>query len=146
MRAVIFLLVAMVAVVGSSAGVRAERVRICDQTVDYNPTGSPADIQGIWTGKVSFDIRNFRCEGIVVEGLDSQQHIKAVRAWNANTPGTDIRNRNVSGTSAIIVTRRSDGLYTWGDFTMRREGGRLIGKMHSDRQNGDLPVELVLQR
>jgi hypothetical protein len=146
LRVVIFLLVAMLSVVDGSASVRAERVRICDQTVDYTPTGIPADIQGVWIGRVSFDVRNWVCQGIVVEGLDGQQQIKAVRAWNANTPGSDIRNVLAVGTRAISIMRRSDGLYTAGPFSLRRDGDKLIGKMHSDRSSGDFPVELVLQR
>lgn len=126
--------------------VPGEQLKICDQTVDYRPTGLPSDIQGIWIGRVSFGIGNDVCYGIAVEGLDNQRRIKAKFAWNTSTPGTSIRNIANADSRAGIITRRPDGVYKSGNsWTLRREGNRLVGKLHIEREHGDYDAVLVLQ-
>jgi len=48
------------------------------------------------------------------------------------------------GKSQAIITKQSDGTYTIGKFfTLRLEGNKLVGKVHSDKDGGDHDVVLL---
>jgi hypothetical protein len=144
---VIRLLVAGAALLAASQA-RAEQVKICEQMVDYKPTGIPSpEINGVWEGTEDYGIRYKSCRAFVIEGLDDKGRILAQQAWNNSYgPNSDIRGMAYMGKSAIIATKQSDGTYKFGDnFTLRLEGNKLVGKFHNKKDSGDHDV-LLLKR
>jgi hypothetical protein len=136
---VIRLVVAAATLLAASQA-RAEQVKICEQTVDYKPTGIPSpEINGVWEGTEDYTTRYKSCRAFVIEGLDDKGRIIAQQAWNnSNGPNSDIRGMVYMGKSAIIGTKQSDGTYKFGkNFTLRLEGNNLVGKFHNDKDNGD---------
>jgi hypothetical protein len=119
---------------------RAEQVKICEQTVDYKPTGIPSpEINGVWEGTIDWGIRYKSCHGFVIEGLDDKGRILVQQAWNnSNGPNSDIRGMAYMGKNQGIITKQSDGTYTMGKaFTLRLEGDKLVGKLHYKNDGGD---------
>ena len=143
---VIRLVVAVAALLLAASQAHAEQVKICEQTVDYKPTGIPwPEINGIWEGTVDWGIRYRPCRGFVIEGLDDKGQLLAQQAWNnSNGPNSDIRGMVYMGKNAIIGTKQSDGSYKFGNnTTLRLEGNKLVGKVHSDKDGGDHDVVLL---
>jgi hypothetical protein len=144
-QTVIRLVVVATALLAASQA-RAEQVKICEQTIDYTPTGIPSpEINGIWEGTIDFGIRYQSCHAFVIEGLGPKGGIRGQQAWNnSNGPNSDIRGAAYIGKSAIILIKQSDGTYTMGKyFKLRLEGNKLVGKFHSDRDSGDHDVMLL---
>jgi hypothetical protein len=142
---VIRLVVAAAALLAASQA-RAEQVKICEQTVDYKPTGTPSPaINGVWEGTIDWGIRYKSCHGLVVEGLDDKGRIVGQQAWNnSNGPNSDIRGMAYIGKGPLIITKQSDGTYTIGKFfTLRLEGNKLVGKFHYQNDSGDHDVVLI---
>jgi hypothetical protein len=144
---VIRLVVAATALLAASQA-RAEQVKICEQTVDYSPTGVPSpEINGVWEGTIDWGIRYQSCHGFVIEGLGPKGGIRGQQAWNhSNGAYSDARNAAYLGKSATVLIKQSDGTYTMGkSFKLQLEGNKLVGKFHSDRDSGDHDV-LFLKR
>jgi hypothetical protein len=141
---VIRLVVAVAALLAASQA-HAEQVKICEQAIDYKPTGIPSpEINGVWEGTMDWGIRYQSCHGFVVEGLDDKGWIVVQQAWNnSNGPNSDIRGMVYLGKGAAIITKQSDGTYTIGKwFTLRLVGNKLVGKLHYERDKGDHDVVL----
>lgn len=136
---VIRLVVAVAALLLAASQARAEQVKVCEQTVDYKPTGIPSEINGVWEGTEDYTSRYKMCRAFVIEGLDDKGRILAQQAWNmSNGPNSDIRGMVYVGKNAIIGTKQSDGTYKFGkNFALRLEGNKLVGKFHNDKDNGD---------
>jgi hypothetical protein len=137
--------VAVAALLLAASQARAEQVKICEQTIDYKPTGIPSpEVKGVWEGTVDWGIRYQSCHAFVIEGLDDKGRILAQQAWNnSNGPNSDIRGMAYLGKGSVIITKQSDGTYTIGKaFTLRLAGNKLVGKLHSNKDNGDHDVVL----
>jgi hypothetical protein len=133
---------------------RAEQVKICEQTVDYTPTGVPSpEINGVWEGTIDWGIRYQSCHGFVVEGLGPRGGIRGQQAWNHSySANSDVRNAAYMGKAAFILLKQPDGTYhdvigqpdgtfkVGKYFKLRLEGNKLVGKHHSDRDSGDHDV------
>jgi hypothetical protein len=133
------LVVAAAALLAASQA-RADQVNICEQTVEYKPTGTPSpEINGVWEGTEDYTSRYKMCRAFVIEGLDDKGRILAKQAWNnSNGPNSDIRGMAYIGKGSVVITKQSDGTYTIGKyFKLRLEGKKLVGKFHNDRDNGD---------
>ena len=142
---VIRLVVAVAALLLAASQARAEQVKICEQTVDYTPTGIPSpEINGVWEGTEDYGVRYQMCRAFVIEGLDDKGRIRGQQAWNHSYgPNSDIRGMAYIGKRDIILTKQSNGTYTAGKFfTLRLEGNKLVGKFHNPRDNGDHDVVL----
>ncbi len=125
-----------------TAAAQGEEVRLCDQRVQYTPVGASPDIQGVWLGRLTFSALYFVCLGLAVEGPDGPK-TSAVIVWNSSTSGNDMRNVAALGIRSVKMTRQPDASYTIGNYRLRREGNRLVGKYRDPNSGGDYDVSLT---